>query len=315
MKIRNILAITSAALLSIGSLSACSSQSASTQESSTVNTLNVSDYDQLLQNTPVASDEVIAKSTWASEIKKAGTLKIGGVSTSTLFALESIEDKKIRGFDSGLAQMLARYILGDNARVEQTQVTSSTREEVLINGTVNAVFATYSITDERKEKIDFAGPYFVSQQGILVKKNNSNISGLNDLSGKTVGVQAGSTTPDILKEFAPQANVKEYQTDDEIQEALAQGRIDAYVVDNTLLASAVAERPADFKIVGDPFGPEDPYGIGLPKGSDGAEFVNEFLNTITTNGSWEKLWKICIGDRTQQTQAPQAPTVAAKENE
>ena len=106
-------------------------------------------FDKLVDNGPKADDDAIAASTWATAVKDAGVFKIGGVQTSTLFSLLNEKDGQTRGFDAGIAQLLSNYILGEN-KVEITQVTSDTRESVLQNGQVDAVFATYTITDERK---------------------------------------------------------------------------------------------------------------------------------------------------------------------
>ncbi len=126
-------------------------------------------FDALVAKGPVASAETIAASPWASKIKQAGTLRLGGTQTSNLFSLLNEKDGRMRGFDAGLAQLLTRYILGDAAKIQFTQVTSSTREQVLINDQVDLVLATYSITPARAEKISFAGPYYTSQAGVLVK--------------------------------------------------------------------------------------------------------------------------------------------------
>lgn len=95
----------------------------------------------------------------------------------------------------------------------------------------------------------------------------------------------------------PDAVREELNGDDECLEALANGKVDAYVCDFTILASATIEYPGVFEIRGELFGPDDNYGVGLPKDSDGVAFVNEFLRTIEEDGTWAKLWKICFGDR------------------
>lgn len=283
--------------------------SASGSSSSSVNPdLDTAAYTKIIDGGETADASTVDANTWAKAVKAAGVLKVGGTKTSTLFSLQSTSDNKVRGFDAGLSQLLAKYIIG-KSDTELTVVDSSTRESVLQNGTVDSVFATYSITSERKQKIDFAGPYYVSQQAILVKKTNNDISSVKDLDGKKVGVQAGSTGPDVVKENASGATVQEFQTDDEITQALRQGRIDAYVVDQTLLLGDVVKNPNDFKIVGEPFGDKDPYGIGLPKGSDAAEFVNAWLKKIEADGTWAKLWKVTIGDRTGVTEVPTPPTI------
>ena len=266
-------------------------------------------FDALVSSGPVASDEEIAENEWASAVKKAGVLKVGGTRTSFLFSQLDETDNKIRGFDAGLYELLAHYILGDANKYDLTQVTSSTRESVLQTGQVDAVFATYSITEKRKELISFAGPYFTSKQAVLVKAGNNKISGIDALAGKSVATQSGSTGPAILAQYAPNAIVQEFKDDTEARTALEQGRVDAYVTDYTLLLNAIVRNPNKYQIAGDVFGPEDPYGIGLPLNSDGVAFVNNFLAKIEADGTWEKLWLISLGSRTGISKAPLPPAL------
>ena len=267
-------------------------------------------FDRLLAEGPVATDEQIAASAWASAIKSSGTLRVGGVDTSVFFSQLNVKDEHYRGFDAGLFQLLARYILGDESKFALTQVTSDTRESVLEHGEVDAVFATYSVTDERLEKINFAGPYYTSQQSILVMKSTTDINGLDDLAGKNVAVQSGSTGPSIMEKLCPDAVLQQFTTDPEARLALEQGRVDAYVIDRTMQMGAVAKNPSKYQIVGQPFGDIDPYGIGLPKASeDAVEFVNAFLQGIEDGGTWKDLWLVCIGDRIGTTEAPEPPAI------
>ena len=111
--------------------------------------INAPAFDALVAQGPVADAATVASSTWASKIRQAGTLRLGGTQTSNLFSLLNEKDGRLRGFDAGVAQLLARYILGPGAQVQFTQVTSSTREQVLINYQVDLVLATYSITPAR----------------------------------------------------------------------------------------------------------------------------------------------------------------------
>ena len=266
-------------------------------------------FDALLASGPVADDAAIEANGWAKAVKEAGVLRVGGTRTSFLFSQLDETDGGVRGFDAGLYQLLARYILGDETKYELTQVDSSTRESVLQSNQVDAVFATYSITPSRQEVISFAGPYYTSRQAVLVKAGNTEVTGVDSLAGKTVATQSGSTGPDILAEFAPEAVVQEFANDQEARLALEQGRVDAYVTDYTLLLNAIVKNPGTYEIAGDTFGPEDNYGIGLPLDSDGVAFVNEFLKTIEENGTWAELWQISLGDRTGIDTAPEAPAI------
>ena len=272
-------------------------------------TIDKEAFDALIASGPVADDETIAASAWATAVREAGVLRVGGTRTSFLFSQLDETDNGIRGFDAGLYQLLARYILGDETKFELTQVTSSTRESVLTSGQVDAVFATYSITPSRQEVISFAGPYYTSQQAVLVKAGNTEITGIESLADKIVATQSGSTGPSILAEYAPDAIVQEFEDDIQARTAVEQGRADAYVTDYTLILNSIVKNPGAYAIAGDVFGPVDPYGIGLPKDSDGVSFVNAFLQTIIGDGTWANLWQISLGDRTGIDTAPEAPVI------
>ena len=303
MKTAKLLTLALALVLTIVTLSVCLA------EEPTAVAIDKDAFDALVASIETASDDVIAASEWASAVKAAGVLKVGGTRTSFLFSQLDETDNSLRGFDAGLYQLLAQYILGDASAYELTQVTSSTREEVLTTGTVDVVFATYSITPARAEVISFAGPYFTSNQSILVAAGNAEITGLDSLAGKIVATQAGSTGPAILAEYAPDATVQEFEDDITARQALVQGRADAYVTDYTLHLNAMVQNPGVYEIAG-LFGADDNYGIGLPKDSDGVAFVNAFLAKIEEDGTWAQLWKITLGDRTGITEVPAAPAIA-----
>lgn len=319
MKIRKLTGLILALIL-IVSLVACggsgssentsapSGDSAASEESQAV-ALDKDAFDSLVASGPVADDAAIEANKWASKVKKAGILRVGTTPTSFLFSQMDETDESIRGFDAGLYQMLAKYILGDESKWEFTQVDSSTRESVLQNDQVDAVFATYSITPDRQKVISFAGPYYTSRQAVLVKAGNKDITGVDSLAGKNVATQSGSTGPDILAEYAPDAVIQEFENDSEARMALEQGRVDAYVTDYTLLLNAIVKNPNKYEIAGDVFGPEDNYGIGLPLDSDGVAFVNDFLKEIEEKGLWGQLWKVSLGDRTGIDTVPDAPVI------
>lgn len=333
---KRFLTLTATAALSLSLLTGCGSKE-STQESSVVQAsqevetsqasqtesktetvqaeepvaaaIDKEAFDALLAAGIVADEADVAANGWASKVKEAGVLRVGGTRTSFLFSQLDETDNGIRGFDAGLYQLLARYILGDESKFELTQVDSSTRESVLQSDQVDAVFATYSITDKRKEVISFAGPYYTSNQAVLVKAGNTEITGVDSLAGKIVATQSGSTGPDILNEFAPEATVQEFATDQEARTALEQGRVDAYVTDYTLLLNAIVKNPDVYEIAGEVFGPEDNYGVGVPLDSDGIAFINDFLKKIEEDGTWNQLWKISLGDRTGIDTVPEAPAI------
>ena len=292
-------------------LAACADTGADGQAVSSSSAGSV-DYNTVINSGPVAADDAVAASTWASAIKEAGVLKTGGTKTAPVFSLEDATTGEVSGFDTAIGQVLARYIIGgsDDARtlLDITQVTSDTRETVLGNGSVQAVIATYTITPERAKKIDFAGPYYSSGQAVLVRADESKITGVSDLAGVKVAVQSGSSSITALQQAAPQAEQTPFNDHNTCLSALETKQVDAYVVDESLLLSAMQGSEA-FKIVGEPF-TQDPYGIGLPQGSDAKAFVNAFLKKIYDDGTWEKIWQATIGVITGG-EAPKPPAIGS----
>ena len=123
---------------------------------------------QVVAAAPVAPASAITPGSWMAKVKKQGYLRVGGTDSGALFSQRNPATGQLEGFDAGLSQMLAKYIIG-KPTTKLSLTTVDTRETMLQNGTVDAVFATYTITPQRAQKVDFAGPYYESGDAILVK--------------------------------------------------------------------------------------------------------------------------------------------------
>ncbi|EYT50022.1 glutamate ABC transporter substrate-binding protein [Brachybacterium muris] len=258
---------------------------------------------------PVADDAAVQASAWATKIKEAGQLKRGGTVANQVFSLADTSGGNPTGFDAGITQLLARYILGEDGadKVEYIDTTVDTRETLVQNGTVDCVIATYSITPERLEVINFAGPYYLSGTAIQVRTEDAeSISGPADLTGKNLVTQSNSTGIQAIEDHVTDpGDVQQLPDNESCVAALKQGRADAYVLDQGVLLGNSKADP-DVTVVGEPF-VDDPYGIGLSKDSEDAlEFVNTFLQAIIDDGTWEKLWTATVGE-VIDGQAPEPP--------
>lgn len=163
--------VAAAAALPLGAaLAACSSDTGSGPSLGGDEKKNNA-YDDVIAGGPLADEAAISASAWATKIKEAGTLKRGGTTANQVFSLVNPADDKVTGFDAGITQLLARYILGKDGadKVEYVDTTVETRETMVQNGTVDCVIATYSITAERLKVINFAGPYYMSGTAVQVR--------------------------------------------------------------------------------------------------------------------------------------------------
>jgi ABC-type amino acid transport substrate-binding protein len=226
-----------------------------------------------------------------------------------VFSLASTSGGRPTGFDAGITQLLARYILGEGGeeKVEYIDTTVETRETLVQNGTVDCVIATYSITPERLEVINFAGPYYLSGTSIQVRTEDAEtIAGPEDLTGLNLVTQANSTGIQAIEEFVTDpGDVQTLPDNESCVAALKQGRSDAYVLDQGVLLGNSAADP-EVTVVGEPF-VDDPYGIGLSKDDEDAlDFVNTFLQEIIDSGTWESLWTATVGE-VIDGEAPEPP--------
>ncbi|GAD84416.1 glutamate ABC transporter substrate-binding protein [Nocardia asteroides NBRC 15531] len=195
------------------------------------------------------------------------------------------------GTYSGFDVEVAKYV-GDKLGVKPENITfkeapSAQRETLLENGQVDYVVATYSITDKRKEKVDFAGPYYVAGQDLLVRADNTDITGPDSLAGKKVCSVKGSTPAQTIKDKYPQAQLQTYDTYSLCIEALRGGAMDAVTTDNVILAGYAAQSPGTYKLVNKPFTTEK-YGIGIKKGeTEGRTKINDAIEAMIADGSWK----------------------------
>jgi glutamate transport system substrate-binding protein len=263
------------------------------------------------------SDDAVAVETETSfeagtkmaELADAGTITVGTKFDQPGFGLLNPTTKTPEGFDVEIATLIAAR-LGIAAKdITWVETVSANREPYLQQGRVDMVVATYTINDERKKLIDFAGPYYVAGQDIMVAKGNPlGIKGPDDLTGKKVCSVEGSTPAENIRTNYPQAELVLFDVYSKCADALRGGQVDAVTTDNVILTGLVAGSPDAFELVGNPF-TEEPYGIGLPKGEDDFRtFVNDTLEDAFDNGDWAAAWDKTAGAISGQ-EAPEPPEV------
>lgn len=197
---------------------------------------------------------------------------------------------KYSGFDVDVARYVAKELGYADDKIEWVESPSANRENMLSNGQVDMIFATYSITDKRKESVGFGGPYFVAGQDLLVKQDNNEIKGPEDLEGKNLCSVTGSTSAQKIKDqYAGSVNLVEQGGYADCVTMLGSGGVDAVTTDDIILAGLAATdaNSGKFKVVGNPF-TEEKYGVGIAKDSDKCKAINEAITKMVDDGSWEK---------------------------
>jgi glutamate transport system substrate-binding protein len=213
------------------------------------------------------------------------------------------------GFDIEIAKIIAKGLGVPDTGIEWKTTVSANREPFIQQGQVDIVVATYTINDERKKVVNFAGPYYLAGQDLLVP-NNSTITGPESLAGKKVCSVSGSTPAKRIQTEYKDAQLQQFDTYSKCVTALAGGQVDAVTTDDIILAGYAAQDQyaGKFKVVGKKFS-EEPYGIGLAKDDvEGCNKINEILKTAATDGSYKAAWDNTLGK--SGTAAPELDTAA-----
>jgi glutamate/aspartate transport system substrate-binding protein len=216
-----------------------------------------------LTATPALAQDTLDK------IKQSGALVIGTRTGSPPFAYVNKNNEWV-GFSIDLVEQLVKpsveKAVGKSIKVEKKESTPPTRIPLLTSNAVDLIAGTMTDTPQRRESVDFSLTFFYTGAQFLVKKG-SPIHGVNDIGGKRIASQQGSTNAKIIREKYPQAQLREFPDQPAAFQALLQGQVDAYTNDGIQLygLKAKAPKPDDWEVVGD-FYSEEPYGMAMRKG-------------------------------------------------
>jgi len=248
--------------------------------------------------------------TTMEKLNKAQKVTVGTKFDQPLFGLKGL-DGKPAGFDVEIAKIIAAKLGISADKIEWVETPSKVREEVIEQGKVDFVVATYTINDKRKQRIAFAGPYYTAGQDIMVKKDDSSITGPDSFKDGTKKVCSvtGSTPAEKIKTYLKDAasQLVLFDVYSKCADALKNGQVDAVTTDNVILLGLVDKSDDAFKLIGKPF-TEEPYGIGVKKDDTAfRDFINDTLEAADKDGSYEKAWKDTAGKVAPET--AKLPTV------
>ncbi|MGZ0711159.1 glutamate ABC transporter substrate-binding protein (plasmid) [Coraliomargarita sp. W4R53] len=230
--------------------------------------------------------------TTMADLNEAGKITIGTKFDQPLFGLMGPSGVP-EGFDVEIGKIVAASLGISEENIEWKEAVSANREPFIENGEVDIVIATYTINDDRKKVVSFAGPYYMAGQSILVLADNEDIESEADLVGQPVCSVTGSTPAEKLAEIGAEPVLTD--TYSNCLEPLRTGAVVAVSTDNVILAGLAAQNEGEFKVVGDPFTAE-PYGIGLSLDDDEfRSFINDTLEASYADGTYEDAWASTAG--------------------
>jgi glutamate transport system substrate-binding protein len=235
------------------------------------------------------------------ELADAGKITIGVKFDQPGIGFKGATDDVPTGFDPEIGTILAASLGIAPEDITWTETISANREPFLQKGQVDLVIASYSITDERRQVVGQAGPYYVTGQQLLVKKG-SDISTIDDVKGTEVCSVTGSTSLDQIE--AKGATPRGFDTYSECVDQVLNGTVDAMTTDGAILLGYAAENPDQLEVVVDPFS-EERYGVGY--GKDHPEMCQWIVDTLTQaedDGDWDAAFEATLGQSGVDTPEP-----------
>ena len=282
--------------LALTALTACGGSSSSTAASGTASSAAVS-------GSAAASSEALSADVQA--IVDRGVLRVGVKNAVKGFSFQDTITGEYSGLEDSLAEMIAEHLGVD---VEFTTVTAATRGELLDSGDIDAVLATFTITEERKKSWDFTTPYYTDYVSVLVEDSNG-IKDLADLKDKVVGVSSGSTSARALVKAMIDAGVldganfdadtfnadtwkegisfRQYDDYPAISTALSANEIQGFCVDKSILAIYKTEGRS---YIDAEFSPQE-YGVATKKDSGFSAVCDDLITGWLADGTIDGLIK------------------------
>ena len=208
-------------------------------------------------------------------IQEDGEINVGVKFDVPPFGLNNPQTGEVEGFDVDLGNYIADQL---GVEPEFREATSDNRIPLLVDGTIDLILSTMTITEERDLEIDFSEPYYVANGDVLVPAD-SDIQSLDDLNGQRVCTALGSTYAETIEKEAPDADLRLVDLYSECLDQIQTGAVDAVSTDNVILTGMVIQDDT-LQLLGLDYTTE-PYGVGIPEGdTEFKQFVDDVARRV-----------------------------------
>jgi glutamate transport system substrate-binding protein len=254
----------------------------------------------------VAENPEFESGTKMAELADAGEITIGVKFDQPGIGFQEPGADAPSGFDIEIGRILAAALGIEDDGINWEETVSENREPFLQNNRVDLVIASYSITDERREVVGQAGPYYVTGQQLLVREDDAEtITSPEDTEGKKVCSVTGSTSLQRMEDEYGASPVP-FATYSECVDQLENGTVDAVTTDGAILLGYAAENPDELEVVGEPFS-EERYGVGYNKdAAEMCQFITDTLQAAMDDGTWAEAFESTLGESGVETPEPPA---------
>ncbi|MBN9794167.1 ABC transporter substrate-binding protein [Pseudonocardia sp. TMWB2A] len=252
----------------------------------------------------VAQNVTVEGSPTFDAMKQRGRVVVGVKDDQPNLGFRDATTNEFSGFDIDIARMVAGGLGFSPDQIDYKVIPSAAREDNIERGDVDYYVGTYTINDKRKQRVGFAGPYYVAGQSLLVRADDDAITGPQTLQGKRVCSVTGSTPIQRVKDQKLTDQVVEFQTYTQCVDQLINNQVDAVTTDDAILLGYAAQNPQQLKVVGEKFSSE-PYGIGVPKADTALRNkINDLLQASIDDGTWKTIYDGTLGKSGTQTEPP-----------
>jgi glutamate transport system substrate-binding protein len=246
---------------------------------------------------PVAQNVQVPGSATFAKMQQRGRVVMGVKNDQPGLGVQDPTSGQYSGFDIEIGRAVAAGLGFGADKIDYVVVPSAAREDAISRGDVDYYVGTYTINDNRKQRVGFAGPYFVAGQSLLVRADDTAITGPQSLKGKRVCSVSGSTPIQRVQQqqLTEPQNIVQFQNYSQCVDQLLANQVDAVTTDDAILKGYAAQDPQRLKVVGPTFSSE-PYGVGVPR--DDVAFrnkVNDILQQAITDGTWQRIYDQTLG--------------------
>jgi glutamate transport system substrate-binding protein len=256
---------------------------------------------------PAPAHVTFPAGTTMARLHDTGRIRVGVKFDQPGLGFRNPATNKFSGFDFEIARIVAAKLGLTPDRISYREARTMDRERLLRDGRVDIVIASYSITDEHRQKVDQAGPYYVTHQQLLVRrKDRDTAADPARIPGDRICSATGSTSiRQWQQRYGTQPVAKSTYT--ECVQRLLGGSIDAVTTDGAVLLGYAAQQPTKLAVVGIPFGTER-YGIGYRKGDFAfCQFLTDTITRVRDDGSWKKAFNATLGKASAPAPVPPTP--------